>query len=596
MDQIMGSYNGDYKMKSTNSDTQIPNPKPSQCPNKLTYQHIIFSRKNFQMNQDIVSEAFIIETKRNNRFLSIDVDFNIKSQLNTNITSDVLFVGTDDGRVLTLVLQHTNNSRKLVYSEELTMINNNHSIKNIKFHSKRNFILLTKSKVISTKSHYCHLKLDINRCNNLINPYCIWSNVNSQCMNILDYNNYNNSISLNNETYINNYRHVNNNMLKNENKQKINDIKSFKSNETIFTTKPSNYISTNPFNTSSTTTFTYKIMNNDITISINIVLFILLVITFSLLLILFAIFFSFNFYKKFVKNKNEKSSPTSSSSQIDSKKFLNFKQKLYLSDKNESKDSKFKSIFLNIIGHKKMKHNSSDMINESLKKLALNSKINSPRVIINDRPSPSSFMITSSTGSSSSKSYSPAGFEEETNTKSSSLSNYKTSVNFEDDQRYVYVNNSILNSFNNNNNNNISKQSHSKLNSTLPISQQLNEMPKFLDYDDTEYYSSLKKGEHTFDQPLEQSNLDDKSTQIIDSLPGSSRTLSSLAILMRNHFDLPEKMNNNDTSNQLFKQLAQPQPIYSTVIRGSKSHTSSPLRNSENFNNSNVNSLRKYYL
>ena len=244
-----------------------------------------------------------------------------------------------------------------------------------------------------------------------------------------------------------------------------------------------------------------------------------------------------------------------------------------------------------IVTKYKLKTKNNGINDEALKKLSINSKLDSPRVIINDRPSPSSFMITSSMASSSSKSYSPAGFEEETNTKSSSLSNYKTSINFEDDPRYVYVNNSILNSFNTN----ISKQSHSKLNSTLPVSQQLSEMPKFLDYDDTEYYSTLKKGgEHAFDQPLEQSNLDDKSVPILDSLPGSSRTLSSLAILMRNHFDLPEKMSNNDSPNQLFQQ--QPHPIYSTVTKNSKSHTNSPMKNNENVNSTNVNSMKKYYL
>ena len=91
MDQIMGSFHSDYKQKQTL--LKVPTPRPSECPRKLTYQHLVFSRKNILMENEISSEALVIETSRNSRFVSIDVDFGVTNYQN-KVTSDVLFVGT----------------------------------------------------------------------------------------------------------------------------------------------------------------------------------------------------------------------------------------------------------------------------------------------------------------------------------------------------------------------------------------------------------------------------------------------------------------------------------------------------------------------
>lgn len=89
MEQIMESFHGNYKR----STTEVPNPRPSECPNKLTYQHLKFSRKHILMEQEIRSNALIVETSQTNRFESIDVDFKVNS-FNNEIKNDILFVGT----------------------------------------------------------------------------------------------------------------------------------------------------------------------------------------------------------------------------------------------------------------------------------------------------------------------------------------------------------------------------------------------------------------------------------------------------------------------------------------------------------------------
>jgi hypothetical protein len=94
MEQIMNSFHGNYKqLKPTSSPIQVPKPRPSECPSKLTYQHIMFSRKNILMENEITSEALVVETSQASRFISIDVDFQVKNYEN-KYANDVIFVGT----------------------------------------------------------------------------------------------------------------------------------------------------------------------------------------------------------------------------------------------------------------------------------------------------------------------------------------------------------------------------------------------------------------------------------------------------------------------------------------------------------------------
>ena len=102
LDQIMESFHGDYKYNAENSvsnkedqeqQNSIPYPRPSECKNKLTYQHLMFTRKNIRMKNEVISEALVVESSASNRFTSIDVDFEAKSS-DGKQESDVLFLGT----------------------------------------------------------------------------------------------------------------------------------------------------------------------------------------------------------------------------------------------------------------------------------------------------------------------------------------------------------------------------------------------------------------------------------------------------------------------------------------------------------------------
>jgi hypothetical protein len=90
----MSSFHGPYQQQQQQQQQQtVPDPRPSQCPNTLTYQHLIFARKNFIMEQEVQSEAFIVESASESQFVSIDVDFNV-ADLENSTTSDMIFIGT----------------------------------------------------------------------------------------------------------------------------------------------------------------------------------------------------------------------------------------------------------------------------------------------------------------------------------------------------------------------------------------------------------------------------------------------------------------------------------------------------------------------
>ncbi len=165
LDQLLASFHADYSNTNGQPLSEIPHPRPSSCPAKLTYQHLIFSRKNTMMANDVQSEALVVETARTSRFTSIDVDFN------SNDNRDMIYIGTDSGQVLTFVIKND----QLIYSEQL-QLNIKTSILNIQLNEivdSRSLILMTQNKLISVPAAYCNSKYDQASCKK--HPYCTWS-------------------------------------------------------------------------------------------------------------------------------------------------------------------------------------------------------------------------------------------------------------------------------------------------------------------------------------------------------------------------------------------------------------------------------------
>ena len=288
MEQIMESFHGNYKSKSLTrlanehksqnkhfndeSHDAIPTPRPSECPQKLTYHHLIFSRKNILMENDIRSEALIIESTESMRFTSIDVDFQVNSRGNSKQASDVLFVGTDNGKVLKFVVQSDRENltkSKLVFSEKLNILEENSTsekeIMNLKVFEKSHLIMITQNKVLSVPiDHFCS-NMSKATCNNQANPYCDWSE--TKCF---YYRNIKNSAPT----------LVKKMIQKGDLNDSTNLLPTFLSNKTqtiqmLYSKKLQNDETINGK--------LYKVKNNEITISMNLILFLTLIFTFFIL-------------------------------------------------------------------------------------------------------------------------------------------------------------------------------------------------------------------------------------------------------------------------------------------------------------------------
>jgi hypothetical protein len=197
MNDIINSFNGDYSTKRGSSKPlQVPNPRPSSCPNNLTNEHLLFSRKNVLMKNDITSEAFIIESGIENSFIKIDVDFHVSNSFDELF--DVLFISTDSGQLMKFVIPidkisftHLNNrSTEMInnyYKEKFSLVDQKRKkyvIDNLKFikssstnDDKYLVLRINSNKIISLSKpviNNCYLKKNISNCNNHLNPYCVW--------------------------------------------------------------------------------------------------------------------------------------------------------------------------------------------------------------------------------------------------------------------------------------------------------------------------------------------------------------------------------------------------------------------------------------
>ena len=211
MNEIIDSFNGDYSVRKGSLKTlQVPNPRPSSCPANLTNEHLLFSRKNVAMKNDVNSEAIIIESGAENSFLKIDVDFHVKNAINELF--DVLFIGTDNGHLLKFVIPLDGHTKKLTLGTSSDKINNFYKEKYTLGHDKqrtkfiidnlklvkpttkaidKNLVLILNSNKILTISkpviNNCYLKTNRTNCDNNLNPYCVWIN-NLGCCKFYDAN------------------------------------------------------------------------------------------------------------------------------------------------------------------------------------------------------------------------------------------------------------------------------------------------------------------------------------------------------------------------------------------------------------------------
>ncbi len=580
LDQIMTSFHGDYKqkedhlsqnemnsnLKHTKSNT-MPVPKPSECPSKLTYQHLMFSRKNFIMQNEILSEALIVETSSQNRFQSIDTDFNIN---NNNNDMDILFIGTDNGRVLTFAIEndkfHQNDTeikKKLIYSEELIVFNeekkinfdyvstnqinkrstatntsnninineqdDNESILNIKFYKnetqRRQFILTTKNRVLSIPANYCSLKSTANKCNSQLYPYCVWSKNINKCVDFDSINLDDDTTTATNQDL---FILISNSSLNNSETISINNLTSI--DQLLIANNNTNLFLIQSF---------FDADNTKITISMNFILFILSIIAFLILSFLIGIATTYFIY---IHRQKIQSKPS-----------------LMISKKKQNDNDFIVKINTNSITVNDIKR-----VVENTNRLGGGgdcSQLYSTVKSKNKRESvtnATSSIVSCSSSASSASSISPFG---DSTTKSTLIDN--------EDPRYVYINNN---------------KSQLPI-SILGISNLMINDQKFQDYDESEYFT-LRKNKQFNNQTSVMLPISADSSS--SSSPNSAQTNTSTTKLVRHNNN---NSNNNNTTNYEINNLNYYNRVLPTIsVKCIEKHNNSSITTTTTSNN------KKYYI
>lgn len=198
--QFKGQENSDSNWLPV-APSRVPDPRPGTCVNdsKLqSDQQHIFIREHPLMDATVPSfhgKPLLIQSSFKFRFTQIAVDPQIQTV--SGATYDVLFVATDDGRVLKMINAHSakspphNSNSNSIHSvspviiEEMTVFNNRVPITNLLvYHTyyEAKLVVMSDSEIQAIPLHKCSSRANsCSSCVSLQDPYCAWDKMRSVC-------------------------------------------------------------------------------------------------------------------------------------------------------------------------------------------------------------------------------------------------------------------------------------------------------------------------------------------------------------------------------------------------------------------------------
>ncbi|KAL5004298.1 hypothetical protein ScPMuIL_017754 [Solemya velum] len=190
---IVDVFQGKFKgQKSANENwlsvpsLDTPTPHPEECVNDSRKVHestLDFIKLHPLMDRAIGAAGnapLLVRTSFRSQFTQITVDYQIHAA--DNRYYDVLFVGTNDGKVIKSINKGRGSDIETVVIEETKVFHNKQPIVNMKiFRDKglEKLIVISKDNILSIPLHRCHEKRSCAECVALQDPYCSW--VDDQC-------------------------------------------------------------------------------------------------------------------------------------------------------------------------------------------------------------------------------------------------------------------------------------------------------------------------------------------------------------------------------------------------------------------------------
>ncbi|XP_018331529.1 semaphorin-1A [Agrilus planipennis] len=196
MRDIMAAFEGSFKdQEKLNSnwlpipESRVPLPRPGQCVNdsrQLPGNVAMFARTHSLMESAVPAihgKPLLIRVSLQYRFTAINVDAQVHTV--NDETFDILYIGTDDGRILKVVNVHHADSFKGVVISENTVFSNGSPVKQIKTApGYGNVIAVTKDQVRLVNLNHCSKVTDCRKCVELQDPHCAWDTKKFQCVTV----------------------------------------------------------------------------------------------------------------------------------------------------------------------------------------------------------------------------------------------------------------------------------------------------------------------------------------------------------------------------------------------------------------------------
>lgn len=160
-----------------------PQPHPHQCSNRsreLPDTALNFIKTHPLMNNAVPASGgapLLLHTSFQAQFTKIAVDWQVHAA--DDRYYDVMFVGTDDGRVIKSVNKGATSKIETVVIEDIQVFDSHDPVTDLKvFRDKakgiEKLIVVSREKVVSIPLHRCHARKTCRTCVELQDPYCAW--------------------------------------------------------------------------------------------------------------------------------------------------------------------------------------------------------------------------------------------------------------------------------------------------------------------------------------------------------------------------------------------------------------------------------------
>lgn len=208
LQDVSDTFEGNFKEQSgINSNwlpvQKVPDPRPGSCHNdsrSLPESTLNFIKTHSLMDENVPAffgHPILIRTSTIYRFTQVAVDPQIKTP--GGKTYDVIFVGTDHGKIIKTVNAESADSSQKVVSvviEELDILAKNEPIRNLEIirttqydqakdggYDDGRLIVVTDSQVMTIKLHRCNSEkiTSCSECVALQDPYCAWDKIQGKC-------------------------------------------------------------------------------------------------------------------------------------------------------------------------------------------------------------------------------------------------------------------------------------------------------------------------------------------------------------------------------------------------------------------------------